>query len=67
MQATGKGSDQTARYCHFPVGILGQVWYLIVTIPDLCTLLTLLVAQTTLLEISCRGSIIITTNHNRSD
>ena len=25
-------------YCHFPNGILGQVWYLIVSIPDLCTL-----------------------------
>ena len=24
--------------CHFPVGILGQVCYLIVSIPDLCTL-----------------------------
>ena len=24
--------------CHFPTGILGQVWYLIVSIPDLCTL-----------------------------
>ena len=24
--------------CHFPTGILGQVWYLIVWIPDLCTL-----------------------------
>ena len=24
--------------CHFPRGILGQVWYLIVSIPDLCTL-----------------------------
>ena len=23
---------------HFPIGILGQVWYLIVTIHDLCTL-----------------------------
>ena len=23
---------------HFPFGILGQVWYLIVSIPDLCTL-----------------------------
>ena len=21
----------------FPIGILGQVWYLIVSIPDLCT------------------------------
>ena len=26
------------RVCHFPIGILGQVWYLIVTIPDLCAL-----------------------------
>ena len=24
--------------CHVPIGILGQVWYLIVSIPDLCTL-----------------------------
>ena len=24
--------------CHFPIGILGQVWYLIVSIPDLCSL-----------------------------
>ena len=24
--------------CHFPIGILGQGWYLIVSIPDLCTL-----------------------------
>ena len=23
--------------CNFPIGILGQVWYLIVSIPDLCT------------------------------
>ena len=23
--------------CHFPIGILGQVWYLIVLNPDLCT------------------------------
>ena len=29
--------------CHFPIGILGQVWYLIVSIPDLCNLITLLV------------------------
>ena len=27
--------------CGFPIVILGQVWYLIVSIPDLCTLLTL--------------------------
>ena len=26
------------RVCHFPIGILGQVWYLIVSIPDLCTI-----------------------------
>ena len=26
------------RVCHFPIGILGQVWYLIVSIPDLCSL-----------------------------
>ena len=25
--------------CHFPIGILGQVWYLIVSISYLCTLL----------------------------
>ena len=24
--------------CHFPIGILGQVWYLIASIPDLCNL-----------------------------
>ena len=24
--------------CHLPIGILGQVWYLIVSIPDLCNL-----------------------------
>ena len=26
-------------YCEFPIGILGQVWYFIVSIPDLCTLI----------------------------
>ena len=26
------------RVCRFPVGILGQVWYFIESIPDLCTL-----------------------------
>ena len=24
--------------CHFPFGILGQVWYLVVSTPDHCTL-----------------------------
>ena len=28
----------SVKVCHFPFGILGQVWYLIVLIPDLCTL-----------------------------
>ena len=28
--------------CHFPIGILGQVWYLIVSIPDLCNLITMI-------------------------
>ena len=26
------------EFCHFPIGILSQVWYMIVLIPDLCTL-----------------------------
>ena len=30
--------DVFIRVCHFPIGILGQVWYLIVSIADLCTL-----------------------------
>ena len=28
----------SAVSCQFPIGILGQVWYLIVSIPDLCSL-----------------------------
>ena len=33
-------ADLLALVCgyHFPIGILGQVWFLIVSIPDLCTL-----------------------------
>ena len=31
-------SLQPYLLCHFPIGILGQVWYLIVSIPDLCTI-----------------------------
>ena len=31
-------ADLLALVCHFSIGILGQVWYLIVLIPDLCTL-----------------------------
>ena len=30
--------DLLAIVCHFPIGILGQVWCLIVSISDLCTL-----------------------------
>ena len=26
------------RVCHFPIGALGQVWYLILSNPDLCIL-----------------------------
>ena len=45
-QLLGKGWPLGSRLwclwiCHFPIGILGQVteeWYLIVSIPDLCTL-----------------------------
>ena len=29
------------EFVTFPFGILGQVWYLIVSIPDLCNLITL--------------------------
>ena len=31
--------------CHFPIGILGQVWYLIVSIPDLCNLITFILEK----------------------
>ena len=34
--------------CHFPIGILGQVWYLIVSIPDLCTITYFYFSQQTL-------------------
>ena len=30
--------DALLWVCYFPIDILGQVWYLIVSIPDLCTL-----------------------------
>ena len=36
--------------CHFPIGILGQVWYLIVSFPDLCNL-TYFHVQTNVLPI----------------
>ena len=29
-------------FCYFPYGVLGQVWYLIELIPDLCLFSTLL-------------------------
>ena len=40
--------DVQLRVCHFPIGLLGQVLYLIVSIPDLCTL--------TYLDFLCKGS-----------
>ena len=33
-----ESADLLALVCDFPIGILGQVWYLIVSIPDLCTI-----------------------------
>ena len=35
-----KQNDLLALVCdiHFPIGILGQMWFLIVSIPDLCPL-----------------------------
>ena len=33
-----EGTDLLALVCHFPIGILGQMCYLIVSIPDLSTL-----------------------------
>ena len=44
---TGKGLSSWLSFvfvvsnCEFGIGILGQVWYLIVSIPNLCTYLTL--------------------------
>ena len=34
----GKRLMYNCEFGTFPFGILGQVWYLIVSIPDLCTL-----------------------------
>ena len=39
----GKGQPLGSRFwclalSHFPIGMLGQVWYLIASIPDLCTI-----------------------------
>ena len=38
-----KGQISCLLKCIFPIGILGQVWCLIVSIPDLCLLFLLLV------------------------
>ena len=49
--------------CHLPIGILGQVWYFIVSIPDLCTLFYFLCAKQTrhiLLKNNLRPGLIIT-------
>ena len=37
--------------CCFPIGILGQVWYLIVSIPDLCSLSYLYKGAINLLDV----------------
>ena len=38
----GKGLTSLPSFvcfvCHFPIGILGRLWYLIASIPELCTL-----------------------------
>ena len=48
---SGKGltSWLSCEFVTFPLVILGQVWYLIVSIPDLCTL-TFLVASHSLVK-----------------
>ena len=42
VATAGKGLTSWISFvvynCHFPIGILGHVWYLFVSIPDLCTL-----------------------------
>ena len=39
------GKGLTSSWLSFVIGILGQVWYLIVSIPDLCTLIYLFANQ----------------------
>ena len=49
-------------YCEFvtfPFGILGQVWYLIVSIHDLCTL-TYFYCMETMILLSCQPSVTVT-------
>ena len=38
MAVIDKAKTIGSFFIDFPIGILGQVWYLIVSIPDLCTL-----------------------------
>ena len=38
---------------HFPIGILGQVWYLIVSIPDLCNLTYFACYKYFLIDVAC--------------
>ena len=62
----GKGLTSWLSFvvCHFPIGILGQVWYLIVSIPDLCTLAYFVICEmvklVTLFTLDC-GTLIIST------
>ena len=39
--------------CEFVTGILGQVWYLIVSIPDLCTLTYLVRKSASKVHVLC--------------
>ena len=43
--------------CHFPIGILGQVWYLIVSIPDLCTITYFYIPH--ILSVNAQTSLIV--------
>ena len=44
--------------CVFPIGILGQVWYFIVSIPDLCTLTYfVMVTKHTMKIFDCMGEL----------
>ena len=42
--------------CHFPIGMLGQVWYLIVSIPDVIALTYFHLSN---LKIICKGKAIL--------
>ena len=43
-------------FCHFPYGVLVQVWYLIVSIPDYCLLLYVLLTSIVISPIYTLGT-----------